>query len=205
MSTVAEAPARGKRQQRVDDTRRRIIDSARALFGDEGFHRVGLEQVAEHAGVGRKTIYFQFGSKLGLLEALTADMSRRAGVADFVEDALTDDDAKRALRRFVTGTCALWEQDANICRALLTLSTSDIDARSIIDRVGSARLEDLRRMSRRAHRLGRLDPGWTPARAADALWLLTSFESYDLLRRLGKSSRDATNLLCDLALSLFTP
>jgi AcrR family transcriptional regulator len=205
MSSAAEVPDRGKRQARVDETRRRIIESARELFGGDGFHRVGLEQVAEHAGVGRKTIYFQFGSKLGLLEALIGDMSRRAGVTDFVEDALTDDEPARGLRRFVSGTCALWEHDANLCRALVTLATSDVDARSIIDRVGAARLEDLVRLTRRARRLGRLDPRWTPTRAAEALWVLTSFESYDNLRRLDKPSREATDLLCAIALSLLTP
>lgn len=200
MSTAVEVPvASGKRQERVDETRRRIIASARALFGGEGFHRVGLEQVAAHAGVGRKTIYFQFGSKLGLLEALVGDMSRRAGVADFVESALTDDDLARGLRRFVSGSCSLWEEDAVLCRALLTLAVSDVDARNIIDRVGVERRADLLRLTSRARRLGRLRPGWTPTRAVDALWLLTSFESYDLMRRTGKSGREATSVLCDLA------
>lgn len=187
----------------MDETRRRIIDSARALFADEGFHRVGLEHVAEHAGVGRKTIYFQFGSKLGLLEALVGDMSQRAGVSDFVDAAVADDDVTRGIRRFVSGSCALWEHDAGICRALLTLSASDADARHVIDQVGTERLADLRRLTTRARRLGRLSREWTPARAADALWLLTSFESYDLLRRAGKSSREATTLLSDMALRVF--
>lgn len=192
-------PSPGKRQEQVEATRRRIIESAHALFGAEGFHRVGLEQVADHAGVGRKTIYFQFGSKLGLLEAIVADMSRRAGVREFVDSALGDDDVVRGLRRFVAGSCSLWESDAGMVRALLTLAASDADARQIIDRVGADRLDDLRRLTDRARRHGQLHDGWSPARAADSLWLLTSFESYELLRRAGKTSREATNLLVDLA------
>lgn len=190
------------RKEQVAGTRRRIIDSARQLFGNDGFHKVGLEQVADHAGVGRKTIYFQFGSKLGLLEALVGDMSRQAGVPDFVGAALTDDDVRRGLRRFVGGSCSLWEHEAGLCRALLTLAASDADARHIIDRVGAERLADLHRLTRRARRLGQLQQGWTPSRAAAALWLLTAFESYDLIRRTGKSSREATNLLCELALGV---
>src|SRR5258706_6130339 len=168
MTSPGEATASlGKRQGQVEATRRRIIESARALFGDEGFHRVGLEQVADHAGVGRKTIYFQFGSKLGLLEAIVGDMSRRAGVREFVDAALGDDDVVRGLRQFVAGSCSLWESDAGMVRALLTLAASDADAREIIDRVGAARLNDLRQLTDRANRRGQLQHGWSPARAAD--------------------------------------
>ncbi len=82
------------------------------------------------------------------------------------------------------------------------LAASDADASEIIDRVNAERLADLRRLANRAHRLGRLDRRWPAPRAAEALWLVTSFESYDLIRRAGKSSREATNLLCQLAVSL---
>src|SRR5216684_3409859 len=85
----------GKRQQRVEDTRRRIIESARTLFGKEGFQAIGLEEVAEHAGVGRKTIYYQFGSKLGLLQALIGNLSERSRVSEFVQAAITDDDVAK--------------------------------------------------------------------------------------------------------------
>ena len=198
---ASEVPA-GRRQERVENTRRRIIDSARSLFGEDGFHRVGLEQVAEQAGVGRKTIYFQFGSKLGLLEALVADMSQKAGVADFVATALGDDDVAQGLRRFIEGSCSVWEHDADLCRALLTLAAADADARQIIDRVGAARLADLRQLAYRAHRRDLLAHDWTTVRAAEAWWLLSSFENHDVMRRAGKSARQTSNLLCDLAVAL---
>lgn len=204
MALVASDPRpTGRRQQRVDDTRRRIIESARELFGTDGFSRVGLEQVAAEAGVGRKTIYFQFGSKLGLLEALVSDMSRQAGISDFVAAAVADRDPASGLRTFINGSCSLWEQEAGLCRALLTLAASDADARNIIDRVGTDRLADLRQLTNGAHRRGRLRQGWSPARAAGALWLLSSFESYDLMRRAGKSGREAARLLCDLGVGVF--
>ena len=54
------------------------------MFVEDGFHGVGLEDLARRAGVGRKTIYYQFGSKLGLLESLVADLGERGAVGDFV-------------------------------------------------------------------------------------------------------------------------
>lgn len=191
-----------KRQAKVDDTRRRIVDIAREMFGEGGFHTVALEDVAHRAGVGRKTIYYQFGSKLGLLQALVADLSERGGVSDFVGSALSEQDITQAVRRFVQGCCSFWEREYPVVRALATLAASDADARVVVDRVNRSRRRDLGLLTARARRVRALRPRWTAHSAADSLWLLTNFESYDLLRRAGKSAGQATRLLSDLARSL---
>ena len=58
-------------------TRLRIIDAARDLFGEEGFHGVGLEAVAKRAGLTRATVYYQLGSKLGLFDVVVDVMEER--------------------------------------------------------------------------------------------------------------------------------
>ena len=206
MVTRVTAPVRayrlGKRQERVDETRRRIIEIARKMFVEDGFHGVGLEDLARRAGVGRKTIYYQFGSKLGLLESLVADLGERGGVGDFVAAALSEPDIARAVVFFVESNCAFWEREYPVIRAFATLAASDADARLLVDQVYAQRREDLGSLARRARRAADLRHGWTAARLADSWWLLTSFETYDLLRRMGKSASEASRLLCDLCLSL---
>ncbi len=75
----------GRREASVSRTHERILDAARSLFAEVGFHGVGLEEVARRADVSRKTVYYQFGSKRGLLEAVVADAERRARLAGFVD------------------------------------------------------------------------------------------------------------------------
>jgi hypothetical protein len=57
---------RGRRTTASDETRTRILDAARDLAVDEGFSGSTVEKVAEHAGVSRMTVYYQFGAKADL-------------------------------------------------------------------------------------------------------------------------------------------
>ena len=46
---------------------RRVLDAASALFYDRGIHAVGVDTIAEAAGVTKKTLYDRFGSKEALV------------------------------------------------------------------------------------------------------------------------------------------
>jgi AcrR family transcriptional regulator len=52
------------------DNRTAILDSALSLFAERGYDGVGVQEVAENAGITKPTLYHYFGSKQGLLEAL---------------------------------------------------------------------------------------------------------------------------------------
>lgn len=58
---MARAPA--KRSER---SRKRILDSARELFFEQGFERANLDEVARRAGLAKGTIYRHFDSKAEL-------------------------------------------------------------------------------------------------------------------------------------------
>ncbi|HXX48190.1 MAG TPA: TetR/AcrR family transcriptional regulator [Myxococcota bacterium] len=58
---MARAP--GKRSER---SRKRILDSARAVFFEQGFERANLDLVARKAGLAKGTIYRHFDSKAEL-------------------------------------------------------------------------------------------------------------------------------------------
>src|SRR5438876_585864 len=67
-----------QRQVAAEQTRARIIAAARELLvASEGFSGFTIDAVARQAGVARMTVYYQFGSKLGLLEALFDDLAAR--------------------------------------------------------------------------------------------------------------------------------
>jgi AcrR family transcriptional regulator len=48
---------------------RRVLDAASALFYERGIHAVGVDTIAEAAGVTKKTLYDRFGSKEALIVA----------------------------------------------------------------------------------------------------------------------------------------
>jgi AcrR family transcriptional regulator len=53
----------GRREQHREDTRSRLIAAARALFMRKGFDSTSMEEIAERAGVSRRTCFRYFPSK----------------------------------------------------------------------------------------------------------------------------------------------
>ena len=88
-------------RQRGEDTRRRILEAALALFAVEGFDSAGTRAIAEQAGVNLPAIQYYFGSKEGLYRAAIAQIGEQAAqaiapIAARVHDALDTGAPSRA-------------------------------------------------------------------------------------------------------------
>lgn len=71
----------GQRQAAIEKTRARIISAARELLMENsGYARCSIDAVARQADVARMTVYHQFGSKIGLLEALCDALAASGGM-----------------------------------------------------------------------------------------------------------------------------
>ena len=56
---------------------RRIVDAAEELFYEHGITAVGVDLIAEHSGVTKRTLYNRFGSKENVVAAYLAERDRR--------------------------------------------------------------------------------------------------------------------------------
>jgi AcrR family transcriptional regulator len=75
-------------------TRAKILDAALDLFSKKGFHSTTVDEIAEHAGVGKGTFYRNFANKEVLFNELMRlrleDLEQRAqAVLDGQDDVLT--------------------------------------------------------------------------------------------------------------------
>lgn len=59
------------------DSKSGLLQSALSLFAARGYDAVGVQEIAEAAGVAKPTLYHFFGSKIGLLEALFAEYASK--------------------------------------------------------------------------------------------------------------------------------
>jgi AcrR family transcriptional regulator len=90
------------------DSRSALLHAALSLFAARGYDGVGVQEVAEAAGVAKPTLYHFFGSKRGLLEALFAEYGSKLDdavqqAAQYTGDlALTLDRVAAAYVRFAT-------------------------------------------------------------------------------------------------------
>lgn len=69
MSQQVKAP-RTRRAERAEETRRRILDAATALFTTVGFAGATIEAIAASADVAVETVYSRFRNKANLLDAI---------------------------------------------------------------------------------------------------------------------------------------
>jgi len=65
-----ELQAAPRWQRRPEDRPDEILDAATTLFGEQGFARTRLEDVAKKAGVSKGTLYLYFDSKESLFRAM---------------------------------------------------------------------------------------------------------------------------------------
>src|SRR5205814_51196 len=83
-----------------------------------------VEAVARRAGVARMTVYYQFGTKVGLLEALNDGIATGGGI-DRLPEAFRMTDPEAALRTFVAAFSGLWASDRAAIRRLQALTALD--------------------------------------------------------------------------------
>lgn len=69
------------RASRADVRRRHVIETARALFIEHGFHRTGVAQIAAASGIKVGQIYRDFQSKEDVIAAICEE-----GVAEWIEE-----------------------------------------------------------------------------------------------------------------------
>lgn len=190
----------GRREASVSRTRERILDAARSLFAEVGFHGVGLEEVARRADVSRKTVYYQFGSKRGLLEAVVADAERRAQLVARVRAVVEQPDVAQALPAYVEEVCRFWAGSQELMGGLHGLAALDRDVAEVLAAHDAARRARLAGFVDRLAEQRGLGPGEPRRLALEALWMLTSFATFDhLARRSGLPPAEVAVLLTRLA------
>src|SRR5262249_27923678 len=160
----------------------RVLDAAAALVAEDGFHTATMDDLARRAGVARATVFARFGSKLGVLEALSL---RCAGGPEMraVREAQAVEDPVAAVDALLAAGCDLWEKEGHIMVQLKAIVVLEPDASAIIDPQYDDQRRGMEALARGLQRAGRLREGWSVTRATAALHALTSVETFMLLRR----------------------
>lgn len=179
----------GARATAVLETRSRVIAAARELFVEGGFYQASMEEIARRADVARATVYHQFGSKLGVFEAVIADFEDRAGL-DALSAVVETAPPPTLLRATMTAGCAYWATDPILARKAIGLASMQPQVQQLLEHHDAGRLGVLNRIVDRLLEAGLLRQGCPPEHALNVLWLVTSFDAYDLLTR-GRGLREA--------------
>jgi AcrR family transcriptional regulator len=189
----------GQRQGNAEQTRLRIIHAARSLLmTPDGYSRFSIEAVARQADVARMTVYYQFGSKIGLLEALSDHLAANGGLEQ-LSTVFCCTEPLEALEAYITLFSRFWEADRLVIRRLLALATLDPDFAQVIQARNKRRLEGTRVI------VGRFVDRYEHLRGESfdevvrVLYTLLSFESFDTLAGPTRSIEEVAPIMFKLA------
>jgi AcrR family transcriptional regulator len=186
VSSVRTAAAAAKRD--------RVIEAAAGLLREEsGVAGFSLDAVAKAAGVTRLTVYHQFGSRRGLLEAVFDDIAQR-GRLSRLREVRIDADPRRGLNQLIGIFCEFWSGDPAVAR-LQDAAVLDAEFDQILTE----------RHGRRRRSLEMLVARIAPAASAemqcetvDLIFALTSFAMFRMLIP-ARSAEAVRTLIEDMA------
>jgi AcrR family transcriptional regulator len=180
----------------AEQTRERLVQTAAELLaGQSNIAGFSLEAVAKAAGVTRLTVYNQFGSRRGLLEAVFDDVAARANIMGRVASAMQTPDPRDALARLIGVFCAMWQG----VRPMAHLHDAAASDPELAEAVG-ARNE--RRRNAIAVLMGRMGKG-EDRDLIDLIFTLTSYRSFEALQA-GRSGEEACRILTESCLKLLS-
>jgi AcrR family transcriptional regulator len=160
-----------------------------------------VEAVARHADVSRMTVYYQFGSKAGLLEALFDQLATTGRLPQGVAAALGQPDPLDALAGYIAAFAGFWGAERLVLRRLRSLAALDPElAQGVRARDGRRRAGLELLAGRLADRYGHPAPG-ALEEAVAVLHMLTSFETFDALAGPDRSPQDVAPVLHRLAVA----
>jgi len=170
---------------------RLLAEAAQLLREKENIAGFSLEAVAKASGVTRLTVYNQFGSRRGLLEAVFDERARQGGLARIMP-AMALADPLAALDRIVEIFCDFWDGDPSIGVLHAAVALDAEFGQAVAER-------NERRRGLVDALLIRLAPhlaGDAPERRGtiDLIFALTSYAMFKMMRA-GRSKEDACSLL----------
>jgi AcrR family transcriptional regulator len=163
------------RDAAADVTRARIVKAARRLLtGGKDLPAFSLDAVAREAGVTRLTVYNQFESKRGLVEAVFDDIAERGGLFE-LRSVLADADAMSSLRGIVAVFCRFWASHDRALAKLAGMTKLDRDIAASLKQRTERRRAVLTASVKRLPGIREADD------LVDILFALTTFETFEAL------------------------
>ena len=176
-----------ERQRAVEAGRERILAAARELLADDDAEAFSIDAVARRAGVARMTIYNQFESRAGLLEALFDSLAAN-GPFGQMADVFRQEDPIVALDEYVAIFGRFWALHRGAHRRLRAAAMHDAELAAAIESRNERRRKGVTEMLRR---LGdRARPVVPRTEVVNVLFVLLSFDTFNALAGESRTPED---------------
>lgn len=185
-----------ERQKAVDAGRERILMAARELLEVDDAEGFSIDSVARRAGVSRMTVYNQFGSKAGLLEALF-DSLAATGPFTSMPTIFAIEDPLEALDAFVALFGTFWTHSRRAHNRLRAAGLHDEELALALQARNERRRHGIAELVRRFGKSAR--PVVPANEVVHVLFVLLSFETFHALAGDERTPNDIVPLVQALA------
>jgi AcrR family transcriptional regulator len=166
------------RDEQARATRRRIVDAGAALFVERGYVPTTIADLAEHAGVSRRTVFTSVGSKAEILKlafdwTLAGD-DEPIAIADrpAVQHLMQADDSVEVLEPWIAMNAIINERVSTLYHVLVVAADADPDVATLLAASDAQRIDGARHVTRRIDEIGGLRSGLDIDEAAAILDVL---------------------------------
>jgi AcrR family transcriptional regulator len=165
-----------------EETKVRLLEAARKLLVQRGFHGVGLEEIAAEAGVSRQAVYkSHFASKAELLLELVRYVHVAAKLDELLEPVFAAQSGPAMLEEGIRAIVKIEARLHDLGLVLSAAATSDAGAAAAWRDRMEAKRGGLRGALQRTEAEGRFSRTWTIEQAVDLLSVLLSADAYHQL------------------------
>jgi AcrR family transcriptional regulator len=195
---VARAYEQKARAESAAETRRRILGAVDDCIREEPSTPPSGEEIARRAGVARSTVYLVFGNRASLFDAFAEELWQRSGMPN-LREAVNVPDAREGILGGIRAGVDIFSADRDVFNALFAMTKLDPEAvGGAVARMEERRADGMAWASRRLARQKQLKSGVSAKRAAHVLWLVASFDAFDLLYTgRGLSAQETGRILAD--------
>lgn len=175
------------RRLRSAETRRRILDVARARIIEHGYRASSVRAIADDAGVSVATVYELVGRKPEIVRELVelalsgTERSVPGAERDYAAAMRAEPDASAKLEIYAAAISAIHERLAPLFVALRDAAATEPEAAEVWAAVSQRRAANMAHVAADIAVSGRLRADLTIDEVADTLWALNSPEVYVLL------------------------
>jgi AcrR family transcriptional regulator len=165
-----------------DETRLRLLDAARKLLVKRGFHGIGLEDIAQAAGVSRQAIYkSHFASKADLLLELVQHVHVAENLDELTRPVFAAQSALAMLEETIRAIVKIETRLHDLALVLSTAALSDADAAAAWRDRMEVKRGAFRAALSRVEAEGRFNAAWKLEEAIDVSMTLVSVDAYQQL------------------------
>lgn len=175
-----------RRQEAAEESRKRVLAQARALFLANGYGRTTIAAIAHAAAVSKELVYKAFGGKPGLVRAIYEQSLLGAGGtpaeerSDRAQDMVTDPrELMEQFGRFISEVSPRGSPIYLLIRD--AAAGGDHEMAALLRDVDGERYQRMLHNARHVLGRGFLRPGLTPEEVADVFFMSTSAELYETL------------------------